>query len=117
VARRTKEEAKETKDKILLSALDVFCEKGYYCSTFVDVAERIGLSKGAVYWHFKTKRDLLVELMNTMFVKVEKLISKNAQDMTTLDDLKIHFIEHAHVICENAECHRPEIKGTQSMAG
>ena len=40
-----------------------FQKKGYSKTTFVDIAKRIGLSKGAVYWHFKTKPDLLTELM------------------------------------------------------
>lgn len=63
MARRTKAEAAQTREQILEAALKVFSEKGYSKATFVDVAKEIGLSKGAVYWHFKTKPDLLVALI------------------------------------------------------
>lgn len=65
MARRTKEEAAETRRQILEAALDVFSRKGYSRTTFVDIADLIGLSKGAVYWHFKTKVDLLVALIES----------------------------------------------------
>jgi TetR/AcrR family acrAB operon transcriptional repressor len=61
--RRTKEEAAETRERILEAALHVFSKKGYSRTTFVDIAREIGLSKGAVYWHFKTKTDLLAGLI------------------------------------------------------
>jgi TetR/AcrR family acrAB operon transcriptional repressor len=59
MARRTKKDAAQTREQILEAALKVFTAKGYSKATFVDVAAEIGLSKGAVYWHFKTKPDLL----------------------------------------------------------
>lgn len=63
MARRTKAEAAQTRELILEAALKIFSEKGYSKATFVDVAREIGLSKGAVYWHFKTKPDLLAALI------------------------------------------------------
>ncbi|MDF7798886.1 TetR family transcriptional regulator [Pontiellaceae bacterium B1224] len=63
MARRTKEEAAQTREQILEAALTVFTEKGYSKATFVDVAAAISLSKGAVYWHFKTKPDLLAAVI------------------------------------------------------
>jgi TetR/AcrR family acrAB operon transcriptional repressor len=63
MARRTKEEAAETRQQIIENAIAVFSRKGYSHTTFVDIAKHIGLSKGAVYWHFKTKTDLLVALI------------------------------------------------------
>ena len=64
MARRSKEEAAETRDQILSAALHVFSEKGYSRTTFVDVAKEIGLSKGAVYWHFKSKPELLAAVIS-----------------------------------------------------
>jgi TetR/AcrR family acrAB operon transcriptional repressor len=63
MARRTKEDAEKTRIQILEAALKVFSEKGYSKTTFVDISKEIGLTKGAVYWHFKTKTDLLVEMI------------------------------------------------------
>ena len=63
MARRTKEEAEQTKQAILGSALELLYEKGFSRTTFDEVAKRINLTKGAVYWHFRNKADLLAELM------------------------------------------------------
>lgn len=64
MARKTKEEANNTRKRILCSALDLFVKKGYAHTTFNDIASRLGFTKGAVYWHFKSKADLLAAILN-----------------------------------------------------
>jgi TetR/AcrR family acrAB operon transcriptional repressor len=63
LARKTKELALETREKLLESALDVMSEKPFDTVSIEEIANRVGLSKGAVYWHFKNKSDLLVNLI------------------------------------------------------
>nr|WP_319494570.1 TetR family transcriptional regulator [uncultured Desulfobacter sp.] len=64
MARKTKKEAQKTRQQILDAALKICSEKGYSKTTFVDVANEIGLTKGAVYWHFKTKPELLAAMIS-----------------------------------------------------
>lgn len=61
--RRTKAAALETKAKILESALDIFSEKSFSNASLTEIAANVGLTKGALYWHFKNKNDLLLQLM------------------------------------------------------
>jgi len=63
MARRRKEDAEKTRIRILASALDLFSKKGYEHTTFTDVAAKLKLTKGAVYWHFQSKEGLLVEVV------------------------------------------------------
>ncbi|MCL4562239.1 MAG: TetR family transcriptional regulator, partial [Chloroflexi bacterium] len=56
--RRTKEEAAETRDLLLKSALSVFSQKGYSATTLGDVARAAGVTRGAIYWHFGSKAEL-----------------------------------------------------------
>ncbi len=63
MAGKTKARADQTRRRILDAALDVFCRKGYSCTTFEDMAAAAGLSKGEVDRHFKTKEALLIELL------------------------------------------------------
>ena len=63
MARRTKEDAARTRRKILKAALDLFSSKGYDKTTFENIADRIRLTKGAVYWHFRSKPELLRQLV------------------------------------------------------
>jgi TetR/AcrR family acrAB operon transcriptional repressor len=63
LARKTKELALETREKLMESALDVMSEKPFDVVSISEIANRVGLSKGAVYWHFKNKNDLFVNLI------------------------------------------------------
>ncbi|MBR1825973.1 MAG: TetR/AcrR family transcriptional regulator [Alphaproteobacteria bacterium] len=62
--RRTKEDAEQTRRAILESAMDIFYEKGYSKTTFDEIAKRINLTKGAVYWYFRNKPDIVAALIN-----------------------------------------------------
>ena len=66
MARRTKEEAEKTRARILANALSLFAKKGYDHTTFNDIAERLKMTKGAVYWHFESKQTLLMALIDEM---------------------------------------------------
>ena len=50
------------KSKIIEAAAKIFAEKGYHEATMDDVAQEIGVSKGALYSYFKSKEDLLREI-------------------------------------------------------
>ncbi|MEQ1569133.1 MAG: TetR/AcrR family transcriptional regulator, partial [Myxococcota bacterium] len=53
----------ERKSQILRAARAVFIEKGYLAARVEDVSARAGLSKGAVYFYFPSKRDLFMALV------------------------------------------------------
>ncbi len=73
--KKTKEEANKTRARILASALKLFTQKGYEKTTFPDIAAKLKMTKGAVYWHFESKEELLLALINEMLVKFSTLIS------------------------------------------
>lgn len=98
MARKTKAEAERTKMRILKAALDLFVEKGYERSTFNDVAARIGLSKGAVYWHFKSKPELLTALVALMTKRHTEELGRVLSEPDSLDELRAHFIQRADFV-------------------
>lgn len=49
---------KERKEEILQAALKCFSEKGYHDTGMDNIIREFGLSKGAIYWYFKSKRDI-----------------------------------------------------------
>ena len=49
-----------SKNLILDSALNVFVKKGYAETSMEDIVELSGLSKGAIYHHYNSKRDLFL---------------------------------------------------------
>lgn len=62
--RRTKAEAEETRRIILEAALKLFDEHGYAHTPLNAVAQAAGVTRGAIYWHFKDKDDILTALVN-----------------------------------------------------
>jgi AcrR family transcriptional regulator len=55
-------EAKSTRERILDVALDLFIEKGYDKTSLREIAEPLGFSKAALYYHFASKEDILMAL-------------------------------------------------------
>jgi AcrR family transcriptional regulator len=53
-----------TRTRLTEAAIEVFAEKGYARTTVDDIAERAGSTRATFYLHFKTKSDLLSELIN-----------------------------------------------------
>jgi len=60
-------ELKKRKAKITRAALTCFYRKGYHQTTMDDIVAESGLSKGGVYWHFKSKRELLIAAIMDAF--------------------------------------------------
>ena len=61
--------AGSTKERILEAALELFAEKGYLGTSMSDIANRLGITKGALYKHYIGKQEILdsiVERMNRM---------------------------------------------------
>ncbi|WP_437617793.1 TetR family transcriptional regulator [Sorangium sp. So ce1151] len=74
--RRTKEEAAATREQILDAALRVFSRKGYSAATLQDVAAEAGLTRGAVYWHFKGKVELYTALVGERFARANAVLAE-----------------------------------------
>ena len=62
MAKRTHEDAELTKQAILDSAFRLFSRRGYESTSLSDIARFAGVTRGALYWHFKDKGQILVEL-------------------------------------------------------
>ncbi|MEO3986775.1 TetR family transcriptional regulator [Plesiomonas shigelloides] len=62
MARKTKEEAQETRRHIMHTALAQFCQRGLAQTRLSDIAQAAGVTRGAIYWHFANKEQLFTEL-------------------------------------------------------
>jgi TetR/AcrR family transcriptional regulator, acrAB operon repressor len=73
MARRTKEEALETRNRILDAAEHVFYEKGVSRTSLADIAQHAGVTRGAIYWHFENKGDLFTAMFDRVVLPLEEL--------------------------------------------
>lgn len=56
-----------SREKILNAAGEIFEQKGFDAATMQDITEKCGLSKGAIYHHFKSKEEIMQALGDRMF--------------------------------------------------
>lgn len=76
---------KNTKERILETALELFASKGYEAVSVSDIAGKLGMTKGALYKHYTNKQDIL----DSIILRMEKMDYERAeafympQDMVT----------------------------------
>jgi AcrR family transcriptional regulator len=71
--------APETRERILEIALELFIEQGYEKTSLRDIAERLGTTKAALYYHFERKEDILLELHLRLHAFGRELIAELEQ--------------------------------------
>src|SRR5882724_9902232 len=61
--RAARAQRREARDELLAAALRVFARRGYREAGVDEIAAEAGYSKGALYWHFSTKEEVLTALI------------------------------------------------------
>jgi TetR/AcrR family acrAB operon transcriptional repressor len=80
VVRRTKDEALETRNGILDAAEHVFSERGVSRTSLEDIALEAGVTRGAIYWHFKDKRDLFASMVDRVTLPMEAMVAASSDE-------------------------------------
>ncbi|MBD3005481.1 MULTISPECIES: TetR/AcrR family transcriptional regulator [unclassified Streptomyces] len=81
--RRIEEIGEESRRRILDAAEELFAEKGFDKTSFVDIAARSGISRGSIPWHFKNKDGLLlavVDRANQRYLSLDHFSDRPALD-------------------------------------
>ena len=78
MVRRTKDEAQETRNRILDAAEHVFSERGVSRTSLEDLAQAAGVTRGAIYWHFKDKSDLFAAMVNRVTLPMEAMVAQSS---------------------------------------
>lgn len=84
----------ETVNLILDVAFRLFMEKGYEHTSIQDIIDNLGgLSKGAIYHHFKSKEDILEAVTNRMMEESNKLLAsiRDRTDLSGKEKLRMMF--------------------------
>ena len=87
--RKTKAEALKTREYLMLSALDTFYERGVSRASLYEIAQNAGVTRGALYWHFKNKEDLFDALFQHIFHDLSQELEADIQ--SDAPDLWVNF--------------------------
>lgn len=82
MARSSKEKALETRESILDAAENVFHDKGVSNTSLTDIAHAAGVTRGAIYWHFRNKEDLFDAMCQRVRGPMSAMIEEMASEKT-----------------------------------
>lgn len=103
MARTTKEQAQKTRAKIIDTAIDVFYERGVPSTTLEHIAEAAGLTRGAIYWHFKNKFDLVSAVHDHFHISLLENINRELSNpkVAPLERIRTTWRFFLHSIANN----------------
>jgi TetR/AcrR family acrAB operon transcriptional repressor len=90
MARKTKAEAQATRSSLIEAAEHLFLARGVSHTSLQDIAQAAGVTRGAVYWHFRDKVDLFDALMERVRLPIEEPVddAEPARDAAALKRLR-----------------------------
>ncbi|MEU9302962.1 helix-turn-helix domain-containing protein [Streptomyces sp. NPDC048269] len=74
-----------TRQRIQDVALELFAEQGYEKTSLREIAERLEVTKAALYYHFKTKEDIIISLFEDLTRPIDELIAWAEEQPRTLE--------------------------------
>ncbi|MFH8787251.1 TetR/AcrR family transcriptional regulator [Streptomyces roseoverticillatus] len=75
----------DTRERIQKTALDLFVSRGYEKTSLREIAEELGVTKAALYYHFKTKEDILSAISRDLGRPVDELIAWAEEQPPTME--------------------------------
>ncbi len=98
MARKTKEQAQETRNTILDAAEAVFQERGVSNTSLAEIATEAGVTRGAIYWHFENKTALFEAMIQRVFDPLEAMLAdlrahESENPVDALRDIAFYFLE------------------------
>jgi AcrR family transcriptional regulator len=79
------ERRSDTREKIQAVALELFAEHGYEKTSLREIAERLDVTKAALYYHFNTKEDIAVSLFDRLLADMDEIIAWLREQPCTLE--------------------------------
>ena len=91
----------EKVDLIFKAAIEVFAESGFDQAKMDDIAKAAGVAKGTIYYHFKSKEELFVGLMNEGVQKLIDSAQRNVDLHESPTDQLLALVENqVHFYCK-----------------
>ncbi|MFE6978301.1 TetR/AcrR family transcriptional regulator [Streptomyces sp. NPDC057682] len=87
-----------TRQRIQDVALELFSEQGYEKTSLREISEKLDVTKAALYYHFKTKEDILVSIFDDLNRPIEELIAWGKEQPRTLETKKEILVRYSEAM-------------------
>ena len=102
------------REKILLTAKSLFIQQGYHGLAMRQISEAVGVSKAALYYHFKDKEELFLAILDIYLNEIESAIDDiQSKRLSSSEQLRM-FVEY--ILSQPAEQRAVMRLGSQEMA-
>ncbi len=108
----------DTRARIQRVALELFAEQGYERTSLREIAERLGVTKAALYYHFKSKEDIVHSFTEDYFGRVDALIAwgrdqpPTARTAHEIMDRFISIVMESHEVFRFMERNQATLRGS-----
>ena len=96
----------DTRQRIQAVALELFAEQGYEKTSLREIAERLGVTKAALYYHFKSKEDIVGSLVEDYFGQIDALIDWGRSQPRTAEARGTVLSRYFGIVEEGSEVFR-----------
>jgi TetR/AcrR family acrAB operon transcriptional repressor len=106
--RRTKEDAQLTREAVIDAAEQVFAQRGVSRTSLQEIAKAAGVTRGAIYWHFKDKAELFNAMMQRTTLPMQEALKAIDTEHGTqpLNELKASMHQALRRIAEDPRTRR-----------
>ncbi|HEX3784954.1 MAG TPA: helix-turn-helix domain-containing protein [Pseudonocardiaceae bacterium] len=103
-----------TREKIQAVALELFAEQGYEKTSLREIAERLGVTKAALYYHFRTKEDIVGSLFDDYLTHIDEIVDWAGGQELTLEIRREIVRRYAAVLARSGSSIMQFVQGNQS---
>ncbi|HEX3591750.1 MAG TPA: helix-turn-helix domain-containing protein [Pseudonocardiaceae bacterium] len=104
----------DTRTRIQDVALELFAEQGYEKTSLREIAERLDVTKAALYYHFRTKEDIVGSLFDDVMAQIDEVVDwARAHEMTVANRQEV-IRRYAAVLVGRGEALIQFVQGNQS---
>ena len=82
----------DTRSRVQKVALELFAEQGYEKTSLREIAERLGVTKAALYYHFKSKEDIVHSFTDDYFAELDALVDW-AREQPRNDEARLAILD------------------------
>src|ERR1700729_3682264 len=96
----------DTRARIQQVALELFAEHGYDKTSLREIAERLDVTKAALYYHFKSKEDIVRSLVEDYFGQIDALIAWAKSHPRTLEARREILGRYVRIVADGSDVFR-----------